>query len=301
MIQTQLPYLYYFFLVAKHKSFTRAAQELSISQSAVSMQIKKLEGNLEISLFLRQARNQVELTNEGQTLFKTCRDIFEELNQTFEIMTDQEIAGDLAVNSSVLFGSFIMVPFIKKFRQAYPKIKVELQLTDDYIDLQKENVDLVIRWGTKRDAKLKFIPLMEQKSVPVASVNYLKKYPKLIHPKQLSDHVMITWTPENLDWNRWLKTVPKKDWPVFRDILPMQNVIAQAEAIKEDMGVALMPIYTVVDLIRKKQVKVLFPNIRPHFYPAYICYLKADYVSQKKKVFVKMLKEFVDGLPMDRK
>jgi len=301
MIQTQLPYLYYFFLVAKYKSFTRAAEELRISQSAVSMQIKKLEENLEISLFLRQARNQVELTKEGQTLFKTCRDIFEKLNQTFDIMTDQEVAGELVVNSSVLFGTFIMVPFLKKFRKCYPKIKVVLQLKDEYIDLQKENVDLVIRWGAKRDAKLKIIPLMEQISVPVASFNYLKKYPKLTHPKQLCDHIMITWSPEHLNWSRWLKAIPKKDWPEFRNTLPIQNTMSQVEAVKEDMGVALLPIYTVTDLLRKKRVKIPFPNIEPHIHPAYICYLKADYVSQKKKVFVKMLKEYVDGLPMDRK
>jgi DNA-binding transcriptional LysR family regulator len=131
MIETIQPYLYTFYLVASHRSFTKTAVALRIAQSAVSIQIKKLEDILQIQLFHRQSRLNLCLTNEGAKLFITCTEIFNKLTDNLAAFDKLEDEATLTVNAPSYFGTYVLLPYIAEFEKTHPKVRVNFQITDN--------------------------------------------------------------------------------------------------------------------------------------------------------------------------
>ena len=129
MNATNFHQLYIFHMVASHKSFSKAARELSISQPAVSIQVRDLENALGCSLLLR-LRNGLKLTETGQAVFDYTRRIFALANEMHRVVQDIQglAAGTLTIGSSTTPGEYILPWIIGKFRQLYPGIQVSLTI-----------------------------------------------------------------------------------------------------------------------------------------------------------------------------
>lgn len=135
-----------FHTVADAGSFTHAGEVLNLSQSAVSRQVSALEESLKTTLFRRHARGLI-LTEQGELLYKTARDVFSKLAMAEAMLTDakEKPRGDLTVSTTVGLGSMWLTPRIREFIEAYPDISVHLVLTDGEVDLTMREADIAIK------------------------------------------------------------------------------------------------------------------------------------------------------------
>ena len=192
---------------ARNLSFTKAAAELYVTQSAISRQVKTLEDHLGVSLFRRRHR-ELRLTEEGQTLYKTASDALRLLRDVTGRLGARS-AGMLTVTTSVSFAALWLVPRLNDFRRAHPGIDMRLAATNEIQDLDRERIDLAIRYCTPKAAGESAVRLFGEMVFPVCSESVLAGR-KLKLPQDLSGHVLLHYDdPERrypwLSWDVWFE------------------------------------------------------------------------------------------------
>lgn len=294
MIQNILPHLHYFWRVAKEKSFTQAAKTLRISQSAVSFQIKKLEEKLGKQLFLRRAKNRVALNPDGLKLAEYCQRIFQEVQVGLDQLLGRAIQGNLVVTGPGAFGSIVMAPMLKALRQKYPKLNVELRLTDAVLDFQKENVDLAIRWGAYGDPKLNYQYIMHTEHVLVASKEYLHAQVTIRKPKDIEDHTTIIRRLDKPDWQNWFHSIPKTQQPKLKKSIMIDSSFGMLHAAKAGLGICALPYYVAFEDIQSGKLQIVLPRCCYRaMEPFYACYPKSPYPLPKVEAFIETLKKYL--------
>ena len=192
---------------ARNLSFTKAAAELFVTQSAVSRQVKALEDQLGVALFRRRHR-ELRLTEEGQTLYKTASDALRLLRDVAGKLGARS-AGLLTVTTTVSFAALWLVPRLNDFRRAHPGIDMRLAATNGIQDLDREGIDVAIRYCTPRAAGEGAVRLFGEMGFPVCSESALAGR-KLRVPQDLSGHVLLHYDdPERrfpwLSWDAWFE------------------------------------------------------------------------------------------------
>jgi len=224
---------------ARHLSFTSAAEELNVTQSAVSHQIKALEERLGTRLF-RRLNRKLLLTDEGQAYLPDVRDALDRLATA----TDRIIAGDAsgALNISVLpsFAARWLVPRLWRFRRLHPDIDVRVSATEQLIDFKRENMDLAIRFGNGDYRDLFVEQILHEEVFPVCSPELLAGDHPLRTPADLKFHTLLHDQMDATcpDWRDWLRTagvsgVDPTRGPFFND----SSLLLQAAV--DSQGVAL--------------------------------------------------------------
>lgn len=189
---------------ARHLSVSRAAEELRVTQPAVSQQIKQLEAFLQVRL-LRRLGGRIDLTAEGRAyaaaLSRAFADIAEATNRTLAARA----GGVLTVTLLPTFAMRWLIPRLPAFQAAHPEVEVRLSTTDRLVDLPREDIDVAIRFGDGRWPKLKCDFLMADDAFPVASPGLLRRLP-LRRPADLARHTLLHVEREQRrdDWPRWL-------------------------------------------------------------------------------------------------
>lgn len=192
---------------ARNLSFTKAAAELFVTQSAVSRQVKALEDQLGVALFRRRHR-ELRLTEEGQTLYKTASDALRLLRDVAGKL-GARTAGMLTVTTTVSFAALWLVPRLNDFRRAHPGIDMRLAATNEIQDLDREGIDVAIRYCTPKAAGEGAVRLFGEMVFPVCSESALAGR-KLKVPQDLSGHVLLHYDdPERrypwLSWEVWFE------------------------------------------------------------------------------------------------
>lgn len=178
--------------VASLGSYTEASRALSVSPSAVSKSIKRLEERLGIRLFTRTTRS-ITLTPEGAELYEKALRLIREaesIEQT-AFAARNEPAGLLRVTATVPVGTRLIAPRLPEFRGKYPGLNVELRLTDTMTDLIEEGIDVAVRIGPVADSRLIAFPLAPNIVSAYASPDYIKRrgMPRL--PSELDSHDLV--------------------------------------------------------------------------------------------------------------
>ncbi len=187
----------------RHLSFTRAADELFVTQAAISHQIKALEEYLGLPLFIRRNRKLL-LTDEGQNYWPKIRDMFEGLTIATEQLKSQLTGGPLTVSVVPTFATSWLIPRLSDFNKTYPDIEVRLKASDDTVDFLQENIDLAIYYEAGSHASLHSITLLNEQLTPLCSPSLLQGDLPLEKPEDLKDHNLLhDYSTE--DWRRWLK------------------------------------------------------------------------------------------------
>lgn len=192
---------------ARNLSFTKAAAELFVTQSAVSRQVKALEDQLGVALFRRRHR-ELRLTEEGQTLYKTASDALRLLRDVAGKL-GARTASMLTVTTTVSFAALWLVPRLNDFRRAHPGIDMRLAATNEIQDLDREGIDVAIRYCTPKAAGEGAVRLFGEMVFPVCSESALAGR-KLKVPQDLSGHVLLHYDdPERrypwLSWDVWFE------------------------------------------------------------------------------------------------
>ena len=192
---------------ARNLSFTKAAAELFVTQSAVSRQVKTLEDQLGIALFRRRHR-ELRLTEEGQTLYKTAGEALRLLRDATARLGVRP-TGMLTVATTVSFAALWLVPRLNDFRRLHPGVDMRLAASNEIRDLEREGIDLAIRYCTPKVAGRDAVRLFGELVFPVCAKSVLAGR-KLKSPRDLSGQVLLHYDdPERrypwLSWEVWLE------------------------------------------------------------------------------------------------
>lgn len=186
---------------ARHLSFTKAAQELSVTQAAVSHQIKALEERLGVRLFQRRHRSLL-LTAEGQRYFPEVQRAFELLRDATARIAREESKGVFTLSTISSFAARWLVPRLGKFVAAHPDIDLRLATSQRLTDFAREQVDAAIRYGGGDYPGLAATLLMTEELYPVCSPDLIARLP-LRHPEDLRNHTLLHDDGVE-EWGEWL-------------------------------------------------------------------------------------------------
>ncbi len=174
---------------ARHLSFKKAAQELCLTQSAISHQIKTLEEYLGVQLFYRKGRGTI-LTPDGSTYLSGITDILDRMATETARISKRGIAGSLSVRAAPGFVRWL-VPRLAAFQTTYPDIELHLSASMELVDFASEGVDVNIRWGFESKPNLAATPLMASTRYPVISPDLLRRGRALDRPEDLQHYALL--------------------------------------------------------------------------------------------------------------
>ncbi len=253
--------------VARHLNFRAAAEELSLTQSAVSRQIQAMEDEVGVTLFLRHTR-AVELTGAGAQLLRAVVPSLERLDSTVRQIRRGAGRKSVTLTTWASFASLWLIPRLEAFQRDYPDIDIRIDTSDAYADLETADVDLALRYAKPAQAPANAVRLFGEQLTAVASPWLLKDGRKLINGEDLAQFTLIeagdahrTQNLEVLSWRRWLTThglghIEPKRWLYFN--YANQN----AQAALTGQGVALARLPLVADSLASGDLLEVLPTMR---------------------------------------
>jgi LysR family transcriptional regulator, glycine cleavage system transcriptional activator len=188
---------------ARHESFTNAAEELSVTQGAVSHQVKALEVELGLRLFNRE-RQRLVITDAGRAYLEVVRDAFDRLAAGTNRLLQLQRTGALTVTTSPNFASKWLVHRLGRFIEAHPDINLRLSASLHHIDFASEDIDVAIRHGEGQWPGLSVTRLCAEELFPVCSPKFLQGRNALRSPTDLRRHTLLH-VNDRRDWTKWLE------------------------------------------------------------------------------------------------
>src|SRR5215217_480638 len=188
---------------ARHESFTRAAEELCVTQGAVSHQVKALEEQLGLKLFYRE-RQGLAITESGRDYLAVVRDAFDRISLGTERLLQRQSSGVLTVSTSPDFAAKWLVNRLDLFAEANPEIDLRVSAAMHHVDFAREEVDLAVRHGDGNWPGLEVTRLCSEQLFPVCSPTLLSGRRRLATPADLLKFPLIHMDSRT-DWNNWLR------------------------------------------------------------------------------------------------
>lgn len=286
-----------FHAVAQAGSFTRAAEKLGLSQSAISRQISALEEDLGAPLFHRHARGLV-LTEQGEILLDTAGEIARRMTAVESQLGESRDmpSGHLRVNTTVGVGSIWLVSHLAEFIDRFPEITISLMVTDNDLDLSMREADVAVRVTRPTQPDLIQRRLMTVHTHLYGAVDYIAKHGEPTTVDELDRHRLIIYgnevTPPVPTLN-WIAVAGREDddQPTRRRAaLTVNNVYGMLRAVETGLGLASLPDY-VAD--NSKRLQRLLPTIEGPTFTAYFVYPEELRSSKRVAVFRDFLLEKV--------
>ena len=275
-------------------SLSAAAQLLGISRSSVSKQLAALERKIGSRLFNRTTR-KIVLTEVGRQVLQEAYKVELALQTIENISEDFQsvIAGDLNVTCASAQGRIHLVPLITKFLAHYPKINVNLQLEDRFVDMVAENLDVSIRIGYLPDSTLIARKLGDLSAVLCASPEYLSNAPPLQTPSDLLHHRCLFYRNSKLGMNSWSFISDEGEESVtVSGPLSINDPGALVSAALAHAGVLLIDKGLLGDTMRDgKLLPVLTGYQSIGSLPMYVVYPEREFIPAKTRALVDFLLE----------
>ncbi|MHA1152863.1 MAG: transcriptional regulator GcvA [Alphaproteobacteria bacterium] len=222
---------------ARHLSFTKAAEELFVTQAAVSHQVKLLEQDLGVALFRRMTR-KLALTAEGRRLFGPAGEALDSLAEAAEALRAGAGGGTLTLSLTPTFGVQWLAQRIGRFWSAHPEIELRLQHSIHLVDFARDEVDAAVRWGGGAWPGLAAVYLMRAGLTPVCSPALCQGPPALKVPDDLRHHTLLH-ERDYVEWAQWLALAGAREVEARRGpIIDDSTVVLQA--VIDGQGVALV-------------------------------------------------------------
>jgi molybdate transport repressor ModE-like protein len=275
-------------------SLSAAAQLLGISRSSVSKQLAALEGKIGSRLFNRTTR-KIVLTEVGRQVLQEAYKVELALQTIEHISEDSQsvIAGDLNVTCASAQGRVHLVPLITKFLAHYPKVNVNLQLDDRFVDMVAANLDVSIRIGYLPDSTLIARKLGDLSGVLCASPKYLSNAPPLQTPADLLHHRCLFYRNSKLAMNAWSFISDEGEESVtVSGPLSINDPGALISAALAHAGVLLIDKGLLGDTIQDGQLVPILPGYRSiQNLPMYVVYPEKEFIPAKTRALVDFLLE----------
>lgn len=224
---------------ARHQSFTRAAAELNLTQTAISHQIKNLEELLRTPLFIRK-RNMIRLTEAGHKYLDSVRAAISQIRAATDRITDANRGNVLNVSCLTAFAVKCLIPNLKDFRKRHPDIQLRIGTVVSFELLQHHDYDVAIRYGTGEWRGFVAEKIADEEVFPVCSPRLLKSVHKLRRPEDLRHHTVIRTSSFALidEWPMWLELAGAPDVK-FPDEIACDLLFPSIQAAVDGLGVVM--------------------------------------------------------------
>jgi LysR family glycine cleavage system transcriptional activator len=223
---------------ARHLSFTRAAAELNVTQTAISHQIRRLEDQLGVRLFVRRNRALL-LTREAQDYLPAVRAAFDDLRRATARLRRADRDGLLTVSTTASLAAKWLVTRVAAFQDAHPAIEVRITTSTHLVDFRREEVDVAVRYGRGSWPGLRAQWLMAEDIFPVCSPALLTGAKPLRRPEDLAHHTLLHASVSREDWQLWLTAAGLPVALAQRRGLTFDQSFMALQAATEGLGVAL--------------------------------------------------------------
>ena len=277
-----------FIKVVQTGSFSEAAKQLQMPKSTVSMKISNLERTLNTTLIHRTTR-KLNITPEGDAFYSRSLQGLELINSAEDELSSLkgEPQGLLRITAPLDLGNSVLPQIVADYSKKYPKVIVDVMLTDRRLDLLGEKVDLAIRAGNLKDSTLIAKKLGAVYFAPFASPKYIKQYGEPQHPRDLAKHRLLHFQP--LGINEWRLSGPKGtlNVPVSGKMILNSLIMIKSMALIGE-GIALLPTYYCYPEVKAGKLVRILPEWRTPLQNVHFVYPSQKFVKPKLKAFIEM-------------
>lgn len=259
-----------FHSVADAGSLTHAGDQLHLSQSAVSRQIRALEESLHATLFHRHARGLI-LTEQGELLFDATRAMMKRLDAATARIRDseEEVMGELRVTTTIGFGTLWLAPRLPQLYEQYPDLKIDLMLEERVLDLPMREADVAIRMKEPSQADLIRKRLMSVHMCLFAALDYLEKNGTPESIDDLRQHRLISQNPHSAQVGAGASLVEELMAHDIHPSLNVNNYYGVLQGVRHNLGIGVLPDYLTQDF--PELIRVL-PDTHSIEVPVFLAY-----------------------------
>jgi DNA-binding transcriptional LysR family regulator len=284
--------------VVQSGSFSKAADELRLSRSAVSKYVIELEQELGVQLLHRTTRN-ASPTEHGQSYYQRCIAILADLDEadTDVGLLQTEPRGLLRVNAPMSFGTLHLGRALADFMERYPALRIELILTDQLINPVQDGFDITLRIAEMVSSSLIARKITAARRVVCAAPAYLERHGTPSHPKELRGHDCLNYG-YLATGNQWKLTGPDGDhWVQLPWRLCTNNAEVLRDAAVKGRGIALLPTFIVGADLQQGGLRTILPDFVAPEMTLHAIYSPTRQLAAKTRVFIDFLVERFSGRP----
>ena len=276
--------------VAQRLNFKAAAKDLAITPSSLSRRVSRLEAELGVRLLQRNTR-RVALTEAGQRYRDDCLRILAALADADAAVGRHAGAptGLLRVSAPVAFGRLHIGPLLPRFFERYPQLRIDLDLTDRYIDLIAEQIDVAIRIGRLADSRLVARKLAANRRVLCAAPDYLKRSGRPATPAELAGHSCLNFSMLQTGDVWSLQSDAEQVAVPVTGLLRANNAEVLHDAVLGGCGIALLAEFIVAGSLRAGRLVTLLDDWWLPETNIYAVYPQARLLPEKVRAFVGFL------------
>ncbi len=284
--------------VVETGSFSAAGRRLSLTPSAVSKMIGRLEDRLGARLIQRTTR-RLNLTEEGRAYHQRCVRILADVEDAEAAISELHARprGTLHLNGSVAFTKHQIVPLLPEFLQRYPELAIDLELTDRSIDLIQEGVDVAVRLAEPTDQSLIVRRIAVNRRVIVAAPGYLERHGTPLTPEDLLGHNCLRFSTRSR-FNDWEFTDEKGTRTLhIRGNFEVNDGDSLHQAVLAGIGIARLATYLVGRDIQEGRLMPLLNDYVHEQASIYVVYPHRRHLSPKVRAFVDFMVEKFTPIP----
>ncbi|WP_292894667.1 LysR family transcriptional regulator [Nitratireductor sp.] len=288
-----------FVRVADSRSFTRAAERLGLSRSAVGKCVARLEENLATRLVHRTTRS-VSLTEEGRLFYEHAMRILCEVDDAEAALAhrNQIPRGRLRLDLPIAIGRLHVLPVLQRFRARWPDLEADVSFSDNYRDLVAEGIDVAIRIGGPTDSRLIRQVLAPHRYITCAAPAYLERNPAPRSPAELAHHDKIVFTHAN-GIVPWRYRVGMEDREVaVQGSMRLNNTEAMRDAALAGLGLVQIGAFLVGEDIKCGRLVAVLEEFGREESPVCAVYPTRRNLSPKVRMFIETVRsEWSAGPP----
>ena len=289
-----------FAAVARLGSFAAAAEELDISNTMCSKFIRDLENNLSARLINRTTR-QLSLTEVGSIYHKKVIDILTEVEEAEQSVSElqNKPVGTLRIMSLPSFGSFHIARAIKGYKYQYPKVSIELNLSDDFENLIDRGMDLAFRVGELEDSSVVALKISSSRLIVCASPEYLKENGTPQTPEALKKYVCLVTSNNIIFTPHWTFNINgvRTEFDIKSDYLTSNIADSLRVAAINGSGLIQLPSYMIGLDIQSGRLKPVLEEFEPKPLPINLVYAHRKHLSVKIRSFVDYMQGYFETPP----
>jgi len=279
-----------FIRVAQLGSFSRAAQALAMPVSTVSRRVTALEEALGVTLLQRSTR-KLSLTVQGRAYYEQCGEPLNELQDAERALTQAQRTpeGLLRISVPVILGQAPFFEFVSDFMRAYPRVRVDLFISNAFLDLIGENIDVAIRYGDLRDSSLVARAIGTSVRYVVATPGYLEGRTWPQNPEDLAEHECVMINGRN-NQAEWVLTKGKRTERVHvSGPLSSRDFNSVSAFVYRGHGVGFLPSAYCDDQLASGELVRLLPEWTSPEFPVHAVYPTRRFMPQRLQVFLDAL------------
>jgi DNA-binding transcriptional LysR family regulator len=276
-----------FVKVVASGSYAEAGRQLGLTRSAVSKGVIELEDDLQVRLLNRTTR-RVAPTEAGLAYYEQCLAILAQVDETEQQVSrlHDEPKGVLKINGPLTFGTRYLGKMAAEFMSPYRDLRVELSLTDRYVDPIEEGFDITLRIGALKDSSLIARRIATTRMRIVASPNYLKTYGTPRVPSDLAAHRCLTYAHTTMMQKWWLLEGGKVSAKAVGCAMASNNGDVLRDASVSGVGIALLPEFIVGPDVAAGNLRPIMNQHVPPDLEIHALYAPNRYLAAKTRLFI---------------